>query len=150
MRGLILLLAALTFGCRTTLPSQELPHAPVDAFLAALTNADSDAVGATFLDDATVFMPFDSMPERVQGRDAIRSAFERFFVSLRQSASAPPYMKLEPRELHMQTLGDTAIVTFHLGTAGGPSFSRRTFVLQRVHGRWRIAHLHASNIRPAS
>jgi uncharacterized protein (TIGR02246 family) len=159
MTGFALLLAVLLGGesgyasTATPLPPQPEPSAVITAFVAAMVNADADALAAIFDDDATVFMPFDSVPQRLEGRDEIRKVFGRFFEQVRKSAAAPPYMKLEPRDVKTQLFGDTAIITFHLGrvpdaTATSPSgFSRRTFVAHRKGDRWLVKHLHASNMQ---
>ena len=146
LRGLVLLLAV---GCASGHAPGD-PLAPVQAMTAAMANADIDAFMAEFHDDATVFMPFDSVPRRIEGREAIRATFERFFAEMRKSPQGPPYMKLEPLDVETQRHGDTAVVTFHLGKEPETEpamFSRRTFVVTRKGGRWRIAHLHASNMR---
>jgi ketosteroid isomerase-like protein len=125
---------------------------PVQGFIEAMTNADLDALMKLFDDQATVFMPSAEIPQRLEGRAAIRSAFGALFDQLRKSAAGPPYLSLSPRDLESKVYGNTAIVTFHLGalpssTAPQPSrFSRRTFVVMRRNGQWRIVHLHASNM----
>jgi len=48
--------------------------------------------------------------------------------------------------VRVEIAGDAALVTFQLR---GPVLSRRTFVLRRRGGTWRIIHLHASNVRVA-
>jgi uncharacterized protein (TIGR02246 family) len=150
---LLAMLSLLTLACASVGSPQLPPSTAVDAFVSALVNADSDAIAAVFDENATVFMPFDSMPRRLEGREEIRRSFESFFVRVRASAPAPPYMKLNPLDLHTRRSGDTAIVTFHLGTVPPEgaketsSFSRRTFVLQRKGGRWLVMHLHASQMR---
>jgi len=53
-------------------------------------------------------------------------------------------MTLEPRDLEVQMFADAALVTFHL--ENGRSLSRRTFVLSKESGLWKIVHLHASNV----
>ena len=150
MFALLTLVAALSVETAPAAP----PVSAVNAFVVAMENADADALAAAFAEDATVFMPFDSVPQRFTGRTAVRDVFARFFEGVRKQKPEPPYMKLEPRDLETQLLDDdTAIVTFHLGRPPAPdattpsSLSRRTFVVQRVGGRWVIKHLHASNIR---
>ncbi|HEX7150910.1 MAG TPA: SgcJ/EcaC family oxidoreductase [Thermoanaerobaculia bacterium] len=121
----------------------EGPLQPVNAFLNALANADADALVATFHDDATVFLPMTTAPQRMRGKQQIRDAFAPAFTQWGKSKRA------EPGELETEIHGDTAIVTFHLGKLQPDqptSFSRRTFVLTRKDGRWLIAHLHASNV----
>lgn len=128
------------------------PVAVVNAFVAALCNADLDSLVATFADDATVFTPIPSVPQRVAGKAAIRQAFAPFLESLRATGGGPPYMSLNPREVEVRRFDQTAIVTFHLGqlpSADGhqpTSFSRRSFVLRYASGRWLIVHLHGSNV----
>ena len=64
--------------------------------------------------------------------------------SLHESGKQPPYMKLEPKDLRITMLKDAAIVTFHL--VNGKSLSRRTLVLSKYAGIWKIIHLHPSNV----
>ena len=126
---------------------------PVHAFVSAMMNADTAALVAIFDDDATVFMPFDSVPRRLEGKEEIRAVFGRFFEQMRKSQSGPPYMRLQPLDAKTQIYPDFAVITFHLGTVPGsdatsPSmFSRRTLIVHRVNGAWRVAHLHASNMQ---
>lgn len=154
--GIMMIMVAvlLATGCASSTPAvRPAPATAASAFVTAMENADADQLAALFDEDATVFMPFDAMPQRLEGRHQIRTAFETFFEPMRKRAAAPPYMKLNPRDLQTQSLGDTAILTFHLGAlpaAGATSpaaFSRRTFVVQWKNGRWLIQHLHASNMR---
>jgi hypothetical protein len=53
-------------------------------------------------------------------------------------------MKLEPKDLKITQLKEAAIVTFHL--ENGKSLSRRTLVLSKKDGTWKIIHLHPSNV----
>lgn len=151
----VLLSCLVATGCRSAVRSAARPDPAqaVAAFATAMINADAGELAALFDDDATLFMPFDSVPQRLEGKEQIRSTFARLFEPLRKSKSGPPYMQLVTRDLSTQQLGDTAIVTFHLGsvpdaTATAPSmFSRRTVVVQWKGDRWLIQHLHASNMR---
>jgi len=45
-------------------------------------------------------------------------------------------------------MGDIALVSFHLILTG--ALRRRTFVLRRRDGVWKILHLHASNMPDAT
>ena len=149
-RLLPLFLLSLVLGGATARAAE--PADPVNGFLTAMSNADSDAMAALYTDDATVFMPFDAVPSRLVGKAQIHEVFEKFFAGVRKSGK-PPYMSLNPRDLQTQLFGDTAIITFHLGTppaddATEPvAFSRRTFVVTKKGDRWLIAHLHASNMK---
>jgi ketosteroid isomerase-like protein len=46
-------------------------------------------------------------------------------------------------DLHVQMVGDAAVVTFHLGPIATPS--RRTLVFRRVAAEeWQLVHVHGS------
>lgn len=97
-----------------------------------------------FADDAVAFFPsvqFAAM--RVEGKADIRRTFESVF---KPGRPLPPGGRplIQPQDLKIQQFGDTAIVTFHLGS--DTTLGRRTFVLRRLDSRWRIVHLHASTI----
>lgn len=125
---------------------------PVTQFVTALTTADMDSLLDSFHDDATVFMPFESLPTRRDGTEEIRAAFTPMFEQLRSSGRPAPYMRLTPADLQLRFYGSAAVVTFHLGSlpAAGATeptrFSRRSAIVTQRDGRWRIAHLHASNM----
>jgi ketosteroid isomerase-like protein len=112
-------------------------------FLTAFANLEWDAFRACFDDEATVFFPRRDHPTRVEGRDEIERVFLLEFTETRQRASGPPYLELRPRDLLIQDLGDLALISFHLTLPG--ALRRRTFVLRKRAGRWKILHLHASN-----
>ena len=128
------------------------PVSVVEGFLDALSRADIDVLLAHVADDATFFTPLPSSPQRISGRDRIAALFESFFRSVRDSAEGPVHMHLDHRDLEVQLLGDSAVVTFHLGQVPDEplsreySFSRRTFVLHVVDGEWKIVHFHGSNV----
>jgi len=128
------------------------PVSVVEGFLDALSRADINALLAHVADDATFFPPLPSAPQRIEGRDRIAALFERFFKSIRDNAVGPVNMNLVHRDLEVQSLGDSAVVTFHLGQVPEQplsvpySFSRRTFVLHIVDGEWKIVHFHGSNV----
>jgi hypothetical protein len=54
-------------------------------------------------------------------------------------------MDLQPRDLRVQIIGNAAIVTFQLDDRQG-FVNRRTLVLRKAEGVWKIAHLHASEV----
>lgn len=126
--------------------------AKAEAFVAALNNADLDALVATFADDATIFLPFPSDPARVTGKERIRGAFDPFLQRVRATGEGPPYLQISPADVHVQHFDGMAVVTFHLGQFPAPAetepstFSRRTVVLRQIEGEWLIVHLHASNM----
>jgi hypothetical protein len=64
--------------------------------------------------------------------------------TLPTSQAGPPYQKLEPADLLIQISEDMALCTFHLESPG--RLGRRSIVLVRSDGDWKILHIHASNI----
>lgn len=151
----IVLLLWLLSGCASIGINEPdaVVAAPVNDFVRALTYADLDSLDRSFAPDATLFMPFDESPRRIEGNKAIRETFAPYFAELRKSGRKPPYFDLKPRDLSIQRVGEgLAIVTFHLGElpAAGVTepvrFSRRTFVVKRYETGWHIVHLHASNV----
>lgn len=118
------------------------PMQSVEAFLAALNDADPNVV-ALFADDATIFFPMNDKPLRANGRAEIEAAFTGLFA---QMANAKGKGMPAPEQLRVDMLGENAaIVTFQ--TTNPNVMSRRTFVLRREGGEWKIVHLHGSNIR---
>ena len=133
-------------ACASARDDRQQVRATVEAVVSGLEHLDADATVAPFADDATVFFP-DSVgvPQRVEGKASIRDVFARFFERVRTSGTTS--MTLHAEDLRMDVAGDSAIVTFHLK---GAILSRRTFVLRRIGGVWRVVHLHASNVRVTS
>lgn len=159
MRALVALVAMLASlgspGCAArrgapTRRSGAADAAGVEAalrqFLAAFENLDWEPFRASFADDACVFFPSASTPHRFCGRDVFEARFRRFFDSMRSEAtSGPPYLDLRPEGVRIEALGDDAsLVSFEL--TNGVRIARRTFVFRKIGGRWRIVHLHASNV----
>ena len=52
-------------------------------------------------------------------------------------------LTISPKNMLVQLYGNTAIMSFHLGEPAGDQW-RRTIVWVKQHGKWKIAHLHAS------
>jgi ketosteroid isomerase-like protein len=144
MKWLAGLLALMLWTAGAASDQQEIEQATTH-FLTSFENLDMPAFIACFTDDATAFFPAPEPPERVTGKAAIRSRFQLVFDAIRKSASAgPPYHRLEPQDLQIQSLSaDTAVVSFHLRNS--ERIARRTLVMKKVRSTWLIAHLHASN-----
>ena len=127
-----------------------LAQAPADEveqvlqkFLIPFSNQDIPKFIDYFADDASVFFPSARFsPVRVEGKANIASAFGRVFTP--PAPGAPSGRLIQPQDLKVQRFGDSAIVTFHLGS--DTARSRRTFVLMRIAGQWKIVHLHASSV----
>jgi ketosteroid isomerase-like protein len=144
----ILLAACVAFaGCASTGAAGDDPGSIVPQFIAAFNDLDANALSVLFMEDATAFMPAPMDPERVEGRAAIVKTLEPLFVSEKtRQGGSPPYLHLEARELVVQrTSSNSAVITFDVGNE--IVHSRRTLVVERSGGRWKIAHLHASNVR---
>lgn len=124
-------------ACATV--SDDSPERTVDEFLAALGAGDAN-IGELFTSDATMFLPLNDSPLRANGREEIAALFVTMF-------NRPGYKGGVPKaeDLRVERIGGGALVTFQLKNPNVTS--RRTFVLRRAGGRWRIAHLHGSNIR---
>jgi ketosteroid isomerase-like protein len=139
----LLFVAVLLTACATS-PVEDRQsclsstRATLDAFLSALTSGDAK-IGELFTEDATVFFPMPNRPLRANGRAEISAAFASLF--------GPNYRGgvITPEALEIDCARDTAVVTFQIVNPNVTS--RRTFVLRREAGRWRIVHLHGSNIR---
>ena len=66
-------------------------------------------------------------------------------VNSLKTGPGPPYRTLEPKDLLVQTDGQMALCTFHLERPAG--LGRRTVLLVRRAGAWKILHIHASNVQ---
>jgi ketosteroid isomerase-like protein len=142
----IALCCVLTFAQSAHGDEDEEVRAALGRFIAAFDNLDWPRFIASFEDGATVCYP--SPPNAsscAEGRPQFEPAWQQVFAGIRGTRTAPPYMDLKPERLRVRTIGDAAIVTFELHDGPGRT-GRRTIVLHRESGRWRIAHLHASNV----
>jgi ketosteroid isomerase-like protein len=121
-------------------------HAAVTGFLQAFEDLDWPRFRAAFSDDVTAFFPIPEPPQRFVGRAAVEAQFQRVFAAIRAAApSGPPYQHLQPVGLRIEMVDDAvALVSFELRNAR--RIGRRTLVMRREAGNWRIVHLHASNV----
>ena len=116
-----------------------------ETFVEAFNNLDWERFRHSFSADATVFFPFQGVPRRVNGKDEIETVFKSFFDDVRKQKPTPPHLNIEPREMKIQMLRDSAVVTFHL-LRDNDSLGRRIVIFQKQKGIWLIVHLHASNL----
>jgi ketosteroid isomerase-like protein len=116
------------------------PHSALEMLLRAFARLDLDAMVACFDAQATAFLPGEHHRTRLEGREAIGTAFAAVIARVR--AGGATSLRLEPADLRVDEWGDSAIATLHLYS---DHLSRRTFVLRRYGQQWRIVHLHASN-----
>jgi hypothetical protein len=131
---------------------QQEVMATLTTFIQAFENGNLDVMEAAFADNAVTF-PRAIMSNEV--RSPIRTSdyrrvrgldpqMRQLIARWREGSTDPPYMTLEPKDLEVQMFTDAALVTFHL--ENGKSLSRRTFVMSKERGFWKIVHLHASNV----
>ena len=124
------------------LPNHEsTPEAAAASFLEAFKSMDEVRFDTFFAPDVTMFFPDGPFPNgRVEGRDAVLSAFHRFFKLVKERGRTT--LNIVPLEQRVHRYGDLAIVTFQLD--GEDSVGRRSIVLRKLGNEWRIAHFHAS------
>lgn len=123
------------------------PRAAVAGWVKAFNDLDWEPFRCFFGDDIAAFMPFPDTPQRLAGRGTIEARFRAYFAEVKRERSGPPYLRIEPRGLDVTPTGpDGAVVSFTLGA--GAQRGRRTLVLTRRDGAWRMVHLHASMVAP--
>jgi ketosteroid isomerase-like protein len=145
----VIVVALLLLTASNAFPRSSDPEAEVRQTLAqfveAFDNLDWNRFIEFFSDDATMFQP-RKFPRRADNRTEIESQFRHVFQSIRGSQTKPPYMAVQPLDLHIQMLGsDVAIATFHLDDRPG-MLNRRTLVWQKSKSQWKIVHIHASEV----
>jgi ketosteroid isomerase-like protein len=116
----------------------------LDGFFRAVESRDLDRITPYFEEDAQMFSPLGTYPARLDGGAAIMEQFKAINEALKQM---PTPIQIDPQEMVVREFGDIALVTFHLKLSG--PLHRRSFVLRKRDGRWRIAHIHASIASPA-
>ena len=87
-----------------------------------------------------------SRARRLAGNEA-EAVWREIFSGIRQRSgrSTPPYQNIQPQDLLIDMVGDSAaVVTFHLGD--DKRVSRRTLVWKHTADGWKIVHLHGSAI----
>jgi uncharacterized protein (TIGR02246 family) len=138
---IVLILAA----CASLRPSD--PSAVVGELVSAFNRLDAAAVESLFTEEATAFLPMPDAAAFVRGRSAIVAALAPLFTAerARHPGGGPEYLHLVAKDVAVRTYGRAAVVTFDVGS--GELHSRRTLVLVWRDGRWKIDHLHASNVR---
>lgn len=118
--------------------------ATLEALVAAMNALDEAAFASFLAEDVSSFYPGEPHSTlRVQGRPAVMAEFGKLFARVRAGSGR---LQVAPRDLQIRVLGSAALATFHLGPADRAG--RRTMVLHRQEGRWRIVHIHASTQPP--
>ena len=123
-------------------PSTQDPEHMVTEFLTVFGNRDFARFVPYFSEDATIFFPPSAAAPtgRVRGRAEIEQTFRAIFE--KYPPRSPGTTPSRPLDLLVEEFGEVAVVTFHLGSE--TARQRRTLVLRRLGGDWRIVHLHGS------
>ncbi|MFO6447161.1 nuclear transport factor 2 family protein [Erythrobacter sp. NE805] len=149
--GIGLALSATPASAATTGDGATEAEAALMAFLRSFAACDLPAMEAAFAPDATSFDALtagtsDGAPHResLKRRSGMPEGMRRIALALPAERSGPPYHRPDLiQDLHVQVEGDVALCTFHFDNPD--RLGRRTIVLVRRAGRWRILHVHASN-----
>lgn len=139
----LLMLTSLSVSAETK-PADAEVRETLSGFIQAFDNLEWEQFRNFFADDATVFNPRD-VARRANGREEIEARFRTVFEQIRGNRTKPPYMDIQPRDLVIQIFGEVAIATFHLDDRPGV-LNRRTVVMHKEAGGWKIVHLHASEV----
>ena len=142
--GVLILAGALNvLGAAGAQQSQHDVGGIIRDFLVAFSNRDLAVFVPYFSEDATVFFPPSAAAPlgRVQGRSEIERTFKTIFDAYPPRSTRPP-TPIAPQDLLIQEFDGHAVVTFQLGSE--TARQRRTFVLKRISGEWKIVHLHGS------
>ena len=135
--------AIATVAIHAQRPSTQDPEHMVTEFLTVFGNRDFARFVPFFSEDATMFFPPSAVAPtgRVRGRAEIEQTFRAIFEKYppRSPGTVTP---IRPLDLLVEEFGEVAVVTFHLGSE--TARQRRTLVLRRLGGDWRIVHLHGS------
>jgi uncharacterized protein (TIGR02246 family) len=142
VRSAVLALAIAATSCASTsspaASEAELRQLATD-FVQAVNDADADRFVSFFAPDASAFFPSPANRERVKGIESIRTIIG---PALAQKPANP----LVARDFEIDVDGNLGVVSFNVGSQ--QVSSRRTLVVRRIGGTWKVVHLHASNLRP--
>lgn len=128
-------------------------EAALRAFLRSFADCDLTAMEAAFAPDSTSFDALTAGPNApAQTLAAMKRApgmpatMRRVAERMKQERPGPPYHRPDQiDDLLVQVVGDMALCTFQFDDPD--RIGRRTIVLVRRAGTWRILHLHASNLK---
>ena len=150
-RSVLLAPALLTACASLTGVERESAEAALISFLRSFEDCDLPRMESAFAEDATYFDR--ALPTEIQDLSSYRrgrgmpAGMRRLAQQLPTTNPGPPYHRLTPEDLLIQGDDDVAVCSFHLASQG--TLGRRTVILQRRAGRWKIIHIHASNIERA-
>lgn len=141
---LLAILCLLTFSLQAQSRDSIAVMKSATNFVSAFNNFQWTTFRESFSDEATIFYPYWDQAKRVRGRQEIESAWLTIFPEFTDPTNTRK-LQINPKDINIQLYGKTAIVSFHLGD-GLKSLSRRTLVMVKEKGSWKIAHLHASSV----
>ncbi len=117
-------------------------------FIAAFNALDRPRFAQCFASDVSLFAPEPRQADRVgriDGGSAVQAHFQAVFAAERSGGAGPD---INPTNVRIQHLGETAaLVTFEFAGAA-ESVGRRTILFQRLPEGWKVVHVHASNSAP--
>ena len=118
----------------------------VEKFVVAFNSLQWEPFRKSFTEDATIFFPDWEEASRKAGITQIEKTWLEIFPEFKDPQHTLK-LNITPHDIKIQLYDQTAIVTFHLGN-GEKYLARRTLVLVKTKGEWKIAHLHASVLFP--
>jgi hypothetical protein len=123
------------------------PQAAFSNFIGAFNALDWPSFKGCLADSVSLFGP--DIPgaislHRLDGRSDVERSFRALFDAA-ASDSPPRGPNIHPENVLFQQFSESATVTFEFRRSDN-SFGRRTLVLARVGGLWKIVHIHASNV----
>jgi ketosteroid isomerase-like protein len=140
---LISLFMTVVFAQAQSKDSMAVTKATKD-FVKAFINFDWVNFKNSFSNSATIFFPSWEEGKRRTGKKEIEETWQTIFPEFIDSAKKFD-LKIDPKDVHMQLYGNTAIITFHLSPSE-KYLSRRTIVFVKERDQWKIVHLHASSM----
>ncbi len=140
--ALLILFAGIFFHGQAQTNDSVAVQLSVEKFLSSFNSLQWEPFRQSFTDDATIFFPDWEEAQRKVGSKEIEKTWLQIFPEFKDIANTLQ-LGIASREMMIQVYGQTAIVTFHLGN-GEKYLGRRTLVMVKTKGEWKIAHLHAS------
>ena len=145
--------AVLVLGCApadasaTPVACAADPLGAFNKFIAAFNALDWESFRGCLADSVSLFNP--DIPDAISlHRLDGRAAVERNFRAVFDAAAAGPEPRgpdIHPEHVALQRFSDAALVVFEYRRSEH-SFGRRSIVLARQGGDWRVLHIHASNV----
>jgi ketosteroid isomerase-like protein len=113
----------------------------VSRLVTAVNSADLDGFMGLFAPQASAFLPSAANPSTLTGYAQIKAGVS-------EALATPPRNPMAIRDLLITAERTMAVASFEIGNP--IVHSRRTLVLRKISGEWKIVHLHGSNLRAES